>query len=253
MSFIGNSPFKSILSGGELNKNNVIEAPHDNSSILVTRGLSRNFHRGLSEVNALNSVSIEIPAGGFVALSGPSGSGKSSLLNILGLIDKPDQGEVYLQGKLIDYEDTADLERQRREKLGFIFQDFNLIPVLSALENVEMPLLARDIKANERKELAAAALDAVGLADRLHHCPHQMSGGQQQRVAVARALVTEPALVLADEPTANLDSRTTFELLDLMSDISVSRGTTFVFSTHDQRVLEKANQVIYLLDGKVVK
>lgn len=209
------------------------------------RGLSRTFGLGDRPVAALRDVSLDIEAGGFVALCGPSGSGKSTLLHILAGLDEADAGEVLFAGR----PGTGRLG----EDIGFVFQSFNLIPVLSALENVEMPLWPRRLPAGERRRLAAGMLDRVGLGERAHHRPAALSGGQQQRVAVARALVGGPAVVFADEPTANLDGRTAEDIMALMRSLNAALGTTFVFSTHDARVMGHADRRIDLEDGAIVR
>ncbi|MCW9033747.1 MAG: ABC transporter ATP-binding protein [Rhodospirillales bacterium] len=219
------------------------------NNLLKIQGLSKTFSRGGDTVKALDNVSISLEKETFAAVSGPSGSGKSTLLNIVGTLDRPDSGSVSLEGEEIDYFNEGKLEDIRSNRLGFIFQDFNLIPVLSAVENVEMPLYSSNLSTSERREKAEQALDAVGLADRMEHRPNQLSGGQQQRVAVARALAGTPELVLGDEPTANLDTKSAFLLLDVMENLNQTLGTAFLFSTHDPRILERAKTVFTLEDG----
>lgn len=224
------------------------------SSVIVSlKRASKRHVRGDISVQALRKVSVDVASGDFLAIAGPSGSGKSSLLNVLGLLDRPDDGALRIDGNEVDFSKPADLERLRREKLGFVFQNFNLIPVLTALENVELPLFMSNMSSKARRDRARDLLHAVGLGGRTHHTPRQLSGGQQQRVAVARALVTEPLVVLADEPTANLDSETTYQLLDLMGELNERCKTAFVFSTHDSRVIDKAKRVLHLRDGEVVE
>jgi len=203
-------------------------------------------------VAALRGVDITIEQGDFAALCGPSGSGKSTLLNLLGLLEPPNQGEIWLDGQTVDHGATEALDQLRRNRLGFVFQSFNLVPVLSAIENVELPLLMTSISSSERRKRAESLLDAVGLADRMSHRPKQLSGGQQQRVAVARELVNAPLLVLADEPTASLDSQTAAQLLDLMQSLNRQLGTAFLFSTHDARVVERAQKLFTLSDGRIL-
>jgi putative ABC transport system ATP-binding protein len=200
---------------------------------------------------ALDHVSLTIEPGEFSAVAGPSGCGKTTLLNVLGTLDAPSEGRALVEG-----EDTAQLsESQRSElrlrKIGFIFQAYNLIPVLTATENVEFVLLLQGVPAAERRERARAMLGELGLGDLLEKRPPQMSGGQQQRVAVARAIASHPRIVLADEPTANLDSRTAESLLDLMASMNEERGVTFLFSTHDEKVIRRARRVVRLSDGRV--
>jgi putative ABC transport system ATP-binding protein len=192
-----------------------------------------------------------VAAGEFLAISGPSGSGKSTLLNLIGCIDKPTSGRI-----LVEDVDTSTLSPKRmsalrREKIGFVFQTFNLIPVFTAAENVEFPLLVQGISASERKSRVAAALESVGLEARANHRPDLMSGGERQRVAVARAIVHHPALVLADEPTANLDTHNATQLIDLMHDLNRRLGLTFIFSTHDARLLEHTDRIVRLCDGQI--
>ncbi len=218
-------------------------------NLIDIKGVCKNFGRGGDVIKALVDVSITLEKQTFAAVSGPSGSGKSTLLNIVGTLDRPDEGSVSLDGEEIDYFNESALERIRAQRLGFIFQNFNLIPVLSAVENVEMPLYGNNMNAAERHEKASEALDAVGLADRLTHRPNELSGGQQQRVAVARALAGDPELVLGDEPTANLDIKSAFLLLDVMEKLNQDFGTAFLFSTHDPRILDRAKTIFILEDG----
>jgi putative ABC transport system ATP-binding protein len=195
---------------------------------------------------------LQVAPGEFLAIAGPSGSGKSTLLNLIGCIDKPTSGRI-----LIDGVDTSRLNPNRmtalrREKIGFVFQTFNLIPVFTAAENVEFPLLVQGIAASQRRTRVADALNSVGLSARANHRPDLLSGGERQRVAVARAIVHRPALVLADEPTANLDTHNATQLIDLMHDLNRRLGLTFIFSTHDQRLLEHTDRIVRLTDGQVV-
>ena len=213
--------------------------------------VTRKFPLDHSSVTALDHTSFCVASGEFLAIAGPSGSGKSTLLNLIGCIDKPTSGRV-----LIDGVDTSQLSPDRttalrREKIGFVFQTFNLIPVFTAAENVEFPLLIQGVSANERRIRVTEALESVGLAARAHHRPDLLSGGERQRVAVARAIVGRPALVLADEPTANLDTRNATQLIELMRDLNRRLGLTFIFSTHDQRLLEHTPRIIRLTDGQV--
>ncbi|HJV63283.1 MAG TPA: ABC transporter ATP-binding protein [Albitalea sp.] len=222
-------------------------------TLIDLRGVSRSYQQGGATVRALADVDLQIDAGEFVALVGPSGSGKTSLLNLMGALDTPDAGQV-----LIGDDDLGRLKRAQRaalrlHKLGFVFQHYSLIPVLSALENVEYVLVLQGVGAAERRRRATEALEAVGLSALLHRRPDQLSGGQQQRVAVARAIVGKPLLVLADEPTANLDSETGAWLLALMRGLHDRTGTTFVFATHDPAVVKQAHRVVRLKDGKVME
>jgi len=214
--------------------------------------VTRQFPLDHNYVSALREVSLRIDSGEFLAIAGPSGSGKSTLLNLIGCIDQPTSGRI-----LIDDFDTSGLSPSqltalRRLKIGFVFQTFNLIPVFTAAENVEFPLLVQGISAAERRTRVAAALESVGLSARANHRPDLLSGGERQRVAVARAIVHRPALVLADEPTANLDTKNATHLIDLMHDLNRRLGLTFIFSTHDARLLEHTDRIVRLTDGQVV-
>ena len=214
---------------------------------------TRIFKIGEIETKALRGVDLLIQSGEFTALVGPSGSGKTTLLQLIGLLDQPTTGSVFINGK-----DATGLSRDKRADLrkgtiGFIFQFFALIPTLNAYENVEMPLLLNNVKPSERRERVTQLLEAVGLTDRAHHRPDQLSGGQQQRVAVARALSIRPSLVLADEPTANLDTENGRQVMDIMAKLNEETGTTFVFATHDPRVIKYAKRVVTLRDGLIVE
>ncbi len=219
------------------------------SSVRVENA-AKDYKLGQTIVPALRGVTLEVEPGEFMAVAGPSGSGKSTLLNLIGCLDHPTSGRVLIAGQDVAALDDNALSDLRARSLGFIFQTFNLIPVLSALENVEFPLLLRGGNHGGR-ERARRALDEVGLAGFERHRPEELSGGQRQRVAVARALVTDPVIVLADEPTANLDSATGESLLELMLEINRRDGTTFIFSTHDPRVMERAHRVVRLVDGRL--
>ena len=215
------------------------------------RNVSKDYVLGRTIVRALHDVSLEVERSEFISIAGPSGSGKSTLLNLVSAIDSPTTGEVLIDGvNLKDLSDN-DLSDLRANKIGFIFQTFNLIPVLSAYENVEFPLLFKRQGSVSRSRVKEV-LDRVGLADFMPHRPDELSGGQRQRVAVARALVTDPLIVLADEPTANLDSETGQAVIDLMLEINRSAGTTFIFSTHDPSVMSHARRVVRLVDGRIV-
>lgn len=221
--------------------------------LLELHGLRKSYKLGEVDVHALNDLSLTLHVGEFTALVGASGSGKSTLLNMAGLIDEPDQGDVLLEG--INVKRLSDDARSllRNEKLGFIFQSFNLLPVLDVGENVELPLLLRKgMSPKERRERVEQALEDVGLANFKKQVPDKLSGGQRQRVAIARALVTHPALVLADEPTANLDSDTTHRIVDLMIDLNAKRGVTFLFSTHDEKLMERVSRIVHIRDGRIV-
>ncbi|MDH3533985.1 MAG: ABC transporter ATP-binding protein [Gammaproteobacteria bacterium] len=214
--------------------------------------LCKTYHQGDVDIKALDHVSIDIAEGGFVCLSAPSGGGKTTLLNAIGGLDRPDSGEVYIAGQRIDNLSKGDLAELRLRKIGFVFQAFNLIPVLTARENVEFVMQVQGVAAGERGRLALDILEEVGLAGLEDRLPADMSGGQQQRVAVARAIVSRPALVLADEPTANLDSKTADELMELFCELNERHKTTFVIATHDKRVMSYAKRLVRMLDGRIV-
>ena len=225
---------------------------HGGESPLVEASVvSKSYRLGASLVPAVRRVSLAIAPGEFVALQGPSGSGKTTLLNLLGLLDHPDAGTVRVEGR--DGESFSENARSdlRRDRFGFIFQTFNLIPVLSSEENVAYPMVLAGLPAEERERRARELLDAVGLSDKLGVRPDLLSGGQRQRVSIARALANRPAVVFADEPTANLDSQTAEETLDLMRALNESRGVAFLFATHDLRVVSRARRVISLCDGRI--
>ena len=214
--------------------------------------LCKTYRQGDQDIKALDHLSLEVGEGGFVCLSSPSGGGKTTLLNAIGGLDKPDSGEVYIAGQRIDNLSKGELAELRLRRIGFVFQAYNLIPVLSARENVEFVMQVQGVPAADRREQSLAILEEVGLKGLEDRRPAEMSGGQQQRVAVARAIVSEPALVLADEPTANLDSRTADELIDLFTHLNEHHGTTFIIATHDQRVMRYAKRLIRMLDGRIV-
>ncbi|MEK2058703.1 ABC transporter ATP-binding protein [Vibrio parahaemolyticus] len=204
-------------------------------------------------VHAVQHVDLEIKQGEFVAIMGPSGSGKTTLLNMLGGIDAPTSGSVEIDGCLISEMSEKELIAYRRDNIGFIFQDYSLLPVLTALENVEFVMQLQGKTERECRERAMSLLEQVGLAQQMHKRPSKMSGGQQQRVAVARALAPKPRFVMADEPTANLDAKSTSELLDIMEQLSEQEGTTFIFSTHDPRVIKRAHRIIVFEDGRLAR
>jgi putative ABC transport system ATP-binding protein len=216
--------------------------------------LKKDYDLGKTKVRALQGVSISIGKGEFVTIAGPSGSGKSTLLNLIGCLDYPTSGEVWIGDMPVSSLNERRLNKIRLRTIGFIFQSFNLIPVLNVYENIELPLLIHpDVSAFERKKRVEALIDAVGLSLQKKQKPSELSGGQRQRVAVARALVTNPAIVLADEPTANLDSKTGIEIIDLMHNINKSDSTSFIFSTHDPKIIQRADKVYYLQDGCLIK
>ncbi|WP_028865753.1 ABC transporter ATP-binding protein [Psychromonas aquimarina] len=221
-------------------------------AVINVKQIGRQFLQGTQTINALTAVSLTICKGEFVAINGYSGSGKSTLLNIIGTLDKPGSGELELFGAPVDFNDDRSLQQFRAQKMGFIFQNFNLNPVLTALENVQMPLLLTDLNSRQRREKSTAVLTKVGLAERINHKPGQLSGGQQQRVAVARALVSDPLLLLADEPTANLDSESTEQLMLVLKEMNEQSGLTVLFSSHDERLLKHINRTITLNDGMLI-
>ena len=221
-------------------------------TIVECTNVNKTYEQGQISVRALQDVSLSIEGGEFLALAGPSGSGKTTALNIIGCLDKPSKGSVFLEGTDVGSKKSGQLADIRRHNIGFIFQTFNLIPILSAFENVEFPLILKgDLGQEERHALVEEIFTEVGLKDMMHRKPSQMSGGQQQRVAIARALVKKPHLILADEPTANLDSKTGKEVLDLMLQMNEKTGATFIFSTHDKMVMDYARRLILLKDGQI--
>ncbi len=216
-----------------------------------THNLTKTYHQNSTAVHALNGVDITIKAGEFMALVGPSGSGKSTLLNLIGGLDSPTDGTVMIEGVDISSYSSKELADVRLHKIGFIFQEYNLIPVLTAIENVEYVMLLQGIEEAVRREKSYAMLKEVGLEGLENRHPGELSGGQQQRVAIARAIVADPVIVLADEPTANLDSKNGAELLDLMKEINEIEKTTFIFSTHDPMVMERAHRIVTIKDGRI--
>ena len=220
------------------------------TKLLETRHLIKEYVTGNNSVFALNDVSISISTGEFVSIMGQSGSGKSTFMNLIGCLDIPTSGEYYLNGEKVSDMDGDQLARIRNQQIGFVFQQFNLLPRTSALENVELPMLYAGIPAEERKVRATARLTEVGLGGRMHHTPAELSGGQQQRVAIARGLVNNPSLILADEPTGALDSRTSIEIMALMQKLSRD-GMTIVIVTHNPEIAEFTNRIIVFRDGRV--
>src|SRR5690554_4623008 len=223
------------------------------SVIIETRGLEKIYNPTQIPVHALRGVDLQIVKGEFTAIVGPSGSGKSTLLHIIGGLDAPTKGSVLVGGHDISEMSDAQLVEFRKKHIGFVFQSYNLIPVLTALENVEFIMLLQNKDKEERQKRAISLLESVGLADKIDKRPNELSGGQQQRVAVARALASKPSFVLADEPTANLDSVSSGNLLDIMERLNQEEDMTFVFSTHDPRVIERAHRIIHLVDGRIEK
>jgi putative ABC transport system ATP-binding protein len=222
------------------------------SVIASARGVTRNYQQGPHTVRALRGVDLEVVQGDFLALMGPSGSGKSTLLNVFGGLDLPTEGDINIDGHDLAQLSKSELSDLRRDRMGFIFQAYNLIPVLTAYENAEFVLLLRGTPAAECKAIVMEMLAVVGLQGMENRRPNELSGGQQQRVAVARAIAGKPALVLADEPTANLDSETGHALIDMMRDLNREHGITFVFATHDPKVMKAANRVVCLEDGHII-
>ena len=221
--------------------------------VIKTENLSKIYKTGEIEVHALRGIDLTIKRGEFTAVAGPSGSGKTTLLNIISGLDNPSEGRAFLDEKLISDMSGNELSDFRRDHIGFIFQSYNLIPVLTVKENIEYIMLLQGISADVRKERVAAILKEVGLEGMEGRAPVQLSGGQQQRVAVARAMISKPAIILADEPTANLDSATGSALLDMMRELNETKGMTFVFSTHDKMIMERAKRLVILRDGQIHK
>ncbi|TDJ44820.1 MAG: ABC transporter ATP-binding protein [Gammaproteobacteria bacterium] len=219
-------------------------------AIIVTRNLQRRYDMGGEVIHALRGIDLQIDHGEYVAVMGPSGSGKSTLMNMIGCLDTPDGGKYWLNGELVSDMNDRQLARIRNSEVGFVFQSFNLLPRANALHNVEMPLIYGGMKRKERLERAAAALTRVGLADRMTHRPNEMSGGQRQRIAIARALVTEPSILLADEPTGNLDTATGQDILALFDELHAA-GHTIILVTHEANVAEHAARSITLRDGSI--
>jgi putative ABC transport system ATP-binding protein len=221
--------------------------------IVQIRDLSKIYKQADLDVIALNAISLDIEAGEFVVLMGPSGSGKSTLLHILAGIDTATRGSVLVQGVNVAGLNESQLAEWRNQNVGFVFQSFNLIPVLTAFENVELPLLLTDLNRAERRRQVETALDLVGLADRMHHRPDQLSGGQQQRVAIARAIATDPALIIADEPTGNLDSKSASDVLDILQSLARTAGKTVVMVTHDPKAATYGSRGLHLEKGEIVR
>lgn len=220
-------------------------------ALIQIKKVEKEYHLGETTVPALRGVDLDIEAGEFVAVWGPSGSGKTTLLNLIGAIDEPTRGEVFINGKNINKMSDNKRSELRNHTIGFVFQGFNLVPVLSAVENVMLPLQINGTGNSKAKEIAMARLDAVGLKEFIKHRPDKLSGGQQQRVSIARALAANPSMVIADEPTANLDSETAKNIIRLMRKLNEKEGVTFIFSTHDQRLLDRVKRMVRLEDGKI--
>ncbi|HEX2457158.1 MAG TPA: ABC transporter ATP-binding protein [Vicinamibacterales bacterium] len=222
--------------------------------VISVRDLVKTYHVGEVTVRALRGANMDVNAGEFVAVTGPSGSGKSTLMHILGCLDRPTSGQYHLDGKDVSKMSKDELARVRNQKIGFVFQGFNLLSRTTALDNVELPLLYNGgsrMKAAERHRRAIAALTAVGLAERFHHYPNQLSGGQQQRVAIARALISEPSIILADEPTGNLDTRTSIEVMGIFQRLNAERGITIILITHEVDIAEYGTRLVRFRDGRI--
>ena len=222
-----------------------------NGAIVELEGVSKRYQQGQLQVEALRDLSLVIEAGEFTAICGPSGSGKTTTLNLIGALDRPSSGRVRIEGRDLGPLSRRELSHLRRDRIGFVFQGYNLMPVLTAYENAEMVLVLQGVDEDERRARVLALLAEVGLEGLQDRRPDQLSGGQQQRVAIARAIASNPAVVLADEPTANVDSETADRLLAIMEQLNRERGVTFIFSTHDPRVMERARRVVRIVDGHV--
>jgi putative ABC transport system ATP-binding protein len=222
-------------------------------TIVRVRDVHKFFRRGSERVDVLNDLTLNVPEGEFLGLMGPSGSGKTTLLNLIAGLDTPSEGEVWVGDHLISAMSESELARWRTRHIGFIFQFYHLLPVLNAYENVELPLLLLSLSAAQRREQVLTALDLVGLSDRIRHRPGQLSGGQQQRVGIARAIVTDPTLIVADEPTGDLDARSAEEILDLLVELRKSLHKTILLVTHDPRAAQRANRILHLDKGQLVE
>jgi putative ABC transport system ATP-binding protein len=220
--------------------------------VVELKDVTRTYRQGDVDVNALRGVTLTINKGEFTAVCGPSGSGKTTILNIIGALDLVSSGKVSVEGHDLSTLSRRELSIIRRDRIGFVFQSYNLIPVLTAYENAEIVMSLQGIAADERRNRVMDLLSEVGLEGMEHRKPHQLSGGQQQRIAIARAIAANPAVILADEPTANVDSDTADKLLDIMEELNRNRGVTFIFSTHDPKVMDRARRIIRLVDGRVV-
>ena len=227
-----------------------VEAVPDERMVIRTDDLWKTYVMGAEQVHALRGVSFDVQHGEYVAIMGPSGSGKSTLMNLIGCLDTPSSGQYWLNGKLVSEMDDDELARIRNKEIGFVFQTFNLLPRATALHNVELPLIYNGTPRAARLEMAKVSLDNVGLKDRMNHKPNELSGGQRQRVAVARALVNNPSIILADEPTGNLDSQTSQEIMGLFEDLH-KQGHTIILVTHEHDIARNAHRVLQILDGRI--
>ena len=221
-------------------------------AVIELKDIMKTYQMGDSIVHALDHVNLEIGVGEFTSIMGPSGSGKSTLMNVIGCLDRPTSGQYFLDGKEIGGYDDDELAVTRNQKIGFVFQNFNLLPRLSALVNVALPLVYAGVPEVERLKRARETLAAVGLGDRVEHRPNEMSGGQRQRVAIARALINQPAIIMADEPTGNLDSKSSYEIMDIFRQLN-DAGKTIVMVTHEPDIAERTKRIIHMVDGKIVK
>lgn len=245
-------PFSSQSFNASENAPRIVAADNQARPVIVVHNLVKTYMLGQTRVNVLRGISLEISPGEFVAVRGPSGSGKSTFMNVIGCLDRPTQGEYWLTGKQVSRMSVAELSRVRNRTIGFIFQGFNLLSRASALDNVELPMVYAGLTKSMRLQRASQALQMVGLGTRLDHKPNQLSGGQQQRVAIARSLVNSPSLILADEPTGNLDSRTSVEVMGIMQALN-RQGLTIILVTHEPDIAEYASRQITFRDGRLVK
>ena len=220
-------------------------------ALIELKNIRKSYHLDGFDLEILKGINLKINEGEFVAIMGPSGSGKSTMMNILGCLDVPSSGEYLLDAQNVEHLNNDELAQIRNEKIGFVFQGFNLLSRTSAIENVELPMVYAKIPADERKKRAEAALEKVGLKERMHHMPNQLSGGQQQRVAIARAIVNQAPIIFADEPTGNLDTKTSVEIMELFTDLNVNMGRTIILVTHEEDIARYAKRIIKLVDGEI--